>query len=116
MSTANPRYSNGSKRRALRARLLRQYGGTACEECGEILDPTIATPHPESCEVDELTPVRHGGSPLDGENTRLIHRRCNRARADRELAAERAERQATPPTFVTRRDWGAALRGRPFNT
>ncbi|WP_188491981.1 HNH endonuclease [Williamsia phyllosphaerae] len=81
MSTgANPRYANGSRRRALRARILATE--THCGICGEPVDTTIPTPHPDSPEIDEIHPLSKGGDPLSRSNCQLTHRRCNRAKSD----------------------------------
>lgn len=89
----NPRNANGHRRRQLRDRVLREED--SCWLCGENVDKALKTPHPMSPEVHELTPVSKGGDPLDRQNCRLTHRRCNRLQADR-LPAR---------TFETIRSW-----------
>lgn len=73
--TANPRYANGARRRALRARILREQD--TCWICGEDVDVTIPTPDPLSPEVHEIIAVSQGGDPLARDNTVLTHRACN---------------------------------------
>lgn len=95
MSTANPRYKNGHRRRQVRARVLREE--TVCWICGGEVDKTLPTPHPESAEVDEVVPVSAGGSPTDRRNCRLSHRRCNVGR--------NRTRQSRIVPLTTTRDW-----------
>jgi 5-methylcytosine-specific restriction endonuclease McrA len=37
--------------------------------------------------VDHLTPLAMGGNPLDRDNCRLMHRRCNTIRSNQMRAA-----------------------------
>lgn len=73
--TANPRYANGARRRALRIRILREQD--YCWICDEEVDKTIPTPDPMSPEVHEIIPIAHGGNPIDPTNCVLTHRICN---------------------------------------
>ncbi|PND58120.1 hypothetical protein CRM90_09010 [Mycobacterium sp. ENV421] len=75
----NPRYANGARRRALRARILREED--TCGICGHDVDKELLTPHPLSPEIDEIVPIAHGGDPYDRDNCRLAHRVCNRCRS-----------------------------------
>lgn len=60
--------------------------GAACGECGEPIDYTLPTPHPDSFELDHKVPLSQGGRhTLD--NVRATHRRCNRAKSDKPFAA-----------------------------
>jgi len=77
---ANPRVSNGHRRRQLRSRVLREE--THCGICGEVVDKTLHHREPMAPEVDEIIPVSLGGSPLQRSNTRLVHRVCNQRRGD----------------------------------
>lgn len=79
MTTANPRYANGHRRRNLRTRVLREE--THCGICGEEVDKSILTPDPFSPEVDEIIPISLGGDPLDRANLQLTHRQCNRCKS-----------------------------------
>lgn len=82
---ANPRYSNGHRRRELRKRVRAM--GLPCAICGRPIDYTLTTyvdprdgrrkPHPMSYELDEIVPVSKGGSPLDPRNVQPTHRICN---------------------------------------
>ena len=71
----NPRQANGHRRRALRARILREEH--TCAICGQPVDKNLKTPDPWSPEIDEITPISLGGDPLDRSNCRLTHRICN---------------------------------------
>lgn len=72
---SNPRSKYGSRRKAMRKRVLAYYD--TCYLCGKPVDKTIKTPDPLSPEVDEIVPVSRGGSPTDWNNVRLTHRQCN---------------------------------------
>ena len=86
----NPRYANGARRRAIRARW--QAIGDPCHICGKPIDYTLGMvtdprtgrrkPHPMSFVVDEIVPVSQGGDPLDFANTRPTHWICNARRGD----------------------------------
>jgi len=87
--TYNNRYSNGSARRKLRARLKSEGRGCwICRAFGrdDRIDYTLPAGHPMSFEVDELVPVSRyfeGGYPdkqscaLDYNNVDAAHRCCN---------------------------------------
>ena len=62
----NPRYGNGSKRRAVRAWLRSR--GDPCALCGKPIDYSLPSGHPMSFEVDEIVPVSKGGSPYERSN------------------------------------------------
>lgn len=95
----NPRYGNGARRTKLRQRVLAAYD--VCAICGQPVDKSLRTPDPMSAEVDEIIPVSKGGDPLDWNNVRLTHRRCNRLKSNksdehaRALLAQRPEPKAT---------------------
>lgn len=95
---SNPRYTNGSRRRALRTRILAEE--THCGLCGGEVDVTIKTPHPDSPEIDEIVPLSRGGDPLSRSNTQLTHRRCNRAKSNNSGLPTAGERH-----FATARSW-----------
>ena len=90
MAKTNPRYANGSRRRAIRARW--KSIGAPCALCGKPIDYTlgmvtdpgtgIRRPHPMSFVVDETVPVSLGGDPLDFNNTRPAHWICNARRGN----------------------------------
>lgn len=94
---SNPRYSNGARRRAIRARLM--AGDGVCAICGRAIDRCLKTPHPMSPEVDEIVPVSKGGDPLDIRNCRLVHRICNQRRGNR------ADGAPVPAPVDHSRDW-----------
>jgi 5-methylcytosine-specific restriction endonuclease McrA len=71
----NPRYANGHRRRKLRAQILAEED--VCGVCGQLVDKDLPPGLPDSAEIDEIQPISRGGSPLDRENCRLSHRRCN---------------------------------------
>lgn len=69
-----------------------------CALCGDDIDYTLPTPHPDSFEVDHIIPISQGGADsLD--NKQASHRRCNRAASDK--------RTTTRPAvwFITDRTW-----------
>lgn len=77
----NPRYANGAKRSEIRRWLLATQDH--CGICGQPIDKSLKTPHPMSAEVDEIIPISKGGSPIDKENVRLVHRCCNQRRGNK---------------------------------
>lgn len=69
---------------AQRDRLRRQVarGRPACWICGEPIDYTLPSPHPDRFELDHKVPLSKGGThTLD--NAAASHRRCNRAKSDK---------------------------------
>lgn len=96
MSASNPRRANGHRRNLIRAAVLREE--ELCWLCGQPVDKTIPTPHPDSPEVDEIIPVRNGGDPLDRNNCHLAHRRCN-------VGRNRTRPRKFVDPFETEREW-----------
>lgn len=95
MGKPNPRYSNGSRRRSLSARVRAM--GMPCHLCGLPIDYSLPGGHPLSYELDELVPVSKGGSPIDPRNVAPAHRCCNAWRGNKPIgsvAAIRAEVRA----------------------
>ena len=90
MGRPDPRKTNGSRRRAIRARW--QSIGDPCHICGMPIDYSLGMvtdqrtgrrrPHPMSLAIDEIVPVSQGGDPLDFSNTRPTHWICNARRGD----------------------------------
>ena len=90
MSKANPRYANGARRTAIRARW--RAIGDPCALCGLpidydlgfVVDPRTGKKrlHPMAFVVDEIVPVSLGGDPLDFANTRPAHNICNARRGN----------------------------------
>lgn len=95
----NPRNRNGARRRQLRARVLAAYD--TCAICGQPVDKSLRTPHPLSAEVDEIIPVSRGGNPLEWDNVRLTHRRCNRLKSNKSDEYARAQLTRTPQPKAT---------------
>ena len=69
------RYSNGSKRRKLRARVRAE--GRECGICHRPIDYSLPAGHPMSYELDEIVPFALGGSPYYYDNVQPAHRICN---------------------------------------
>lgn len=77
----NPRYANGSRRRAIRNRW--KAIGAPCGICGKPIDYELGfiidkktgkkRMHPMAFVVDEIIPVSKGGDPLAFDNTRPAH-------------------------------------------
>lgn len=93
----NPRYSNGSRRRALLAR-MRSVGGP-CWICGLPIDYGLPAGDPLSFECDELVPVSKGGSPYDPANCAHAHRCCNQWRGAKPVQEVEAVRSAVRSAF-----------------
>lgn len=117
-----PANANGHRRRQIRARVLAEE--THCALCGRLVDKSLTNmpgqhgprcadrecagcvPHPQRAEVDEDLPRARGGSALDRDNTRLMHRACNGAKGKLTIAEAHAraqgrridDRPASPPT------------------
>ena len=107
--TANPRYANGARRRALASRV--KSLGTPCHICGLPIDRSLPARHPLSFELDELVPVSRGGSPIDPQNVAASHRCCNQWRGAkpldlvakvRDVAAKAYGQWRSPLEFVER--------------
>ena len=84
----NPRYSNGSARRKVRARLKAEGRGCwICRAFGrpDTINYELPHGHPLAFEVDELIPVSKGGSPLEYDNLAAAHRRCNQWRGNKSV-------------------------------
>lgn len=106
----NPRYSNGARRRAIRARW--KAIGAPCSLCGKPIDYALPAGHPMAFEVDEIVPVSRyweGGyasaeqCAIDFRNTRPAHRRriCNQRRGNKPPKPKTGQRTGLP----TSRDW-----------
>ncbi len=96
---SNPRYSNGARRRAIRARW--KAIGAPCALCGKPIDYSLPAGHPMSFEVDEIIPVSRGGDPLDFSNTQPAHRSCNQ----RKGAGRKRQSGAQASGLPTSREW-----------
>lgn len=112
--------ANGHRRREVRKRVLAEEH--ICALCDRPVDKTLTNvpgqhgprckgddcpgciPHPLRPEVDEDLPRSRGGSPYDRENTRLMHRACNKAKGTMTLTEARAKlhiEQARPQRVIT---------------
>lgn len=78
---AKSRYSNGTARRKLRARVKAE--GRACALCGQPIDYNLPAGHPLSYELDEIVPFSLGGSAIDYANVQPTHRICNQRKSNR---------------------------------
>lgn len=99
--TSNPRYANGTARRKVRATVLREESD--CWLCGLPVDKTLPPHQDGSPEVDEVIAVSDGGDPLDRNNCRLSHRKCNHARGQKQRV--KLKQQRTLPAFTSPRSW-----------
>lgn len=97
MPKSNPRRSNGHRRDKLRQRVKAQ--GRPCAVCGRPIDYSLPAGHEWSYELDEIVPVRDGGSPYDPDNVQPVHRVCNRAKYQ---AERRGAKRPTPPVKASR--------------
>ena len=89
---------NGHAWRTLRALILGPEF-LVCGICYQPIDKTLRWPHPWSKTVDLITPWVRGGDPLDPDNLRPAHLRCNTSRG----AGGRPRRRWT--TSVHREGW-----------
>ena len=71
MPSNNKRYVNPAERNHIRRWLLKTT--EICPLCGLEIDKTIKCPHPDSAVVDEIKPIAKDGSPIDPNNTQLVH-------------------------------------------
>lgn len=62
-----------------------------CWICGSYVDQTLPRLHPMSRTVDHVIELTRGGSPLDRQNARLAHRRCNTIRSNKNRARQREQ-------------------------
>lgn len=73
MSTSTTRAQKARNKRILKA-------NPVCHICGQAIDLTLRTPHPDSGEVDHKVPRARGGTD-DLTNLASSHRRCNAAKS-----------------------------------
>jgi 5-methylcytosine-specific restriction endonuclease McrA len=57
--------------------------GLPCWLCGHEIDYDAEPGTPWSFSVDHAMPLKAGGDPLDWENFRAAHLRCNQRKGDR---------------------------------
>lgn len=98
MATTRKRDPRDHHRRRDRHRRRIAQGNPPCALCGEAIDFTLRSPHPDSYEADHIVPIAQGGAD-SVENLQASHRRCNRAAGDK--------RTRTRPAvwFITHRTW-----------
>lgn len=93
MSTGRNTATRDRHRSTIRARR------DPCALCGDPIDYTLRTPHPDSFEVDHIIAVDLGGADtLD--NKQASHRRCNRAKSNKASMPA-----ATTQPITTWRNW-----------
>jgi 5-methylcytosine-specific restriction endonuclease McrA len=56
---------------------------THCWLCRKHVDQELPRTHPMSRTVDHIHEMWQGGDPLDRQNCRLAHRRCNTIKSNR---------------------------------
>lgn len=101
---ANPRNTNGHRRRQLRRRVLASETYCAWEHCewpDQPIDKTLHYLEPLAGEVDEIIPVSLGGSPLARSNVRLLHRICNQRRGNGTRQPRVIPKASSFPTSTT---------------
>lgn len=85
---------NGRPWRTARAWVYRTQD--VCRECGELIDKTLAFPHPKSFSVDHIEPVSlRPDLALERTNLAACHLGCNSSKGN-------GSRRADTPTS---RDW-----------
>lgn len=83
---ANTQWSNSAHVRDRHRARLRAEGGP-CHICGQPIDYTLKSPDPMSFELDHLkSKFRFPELAFDPSNMASSHRKCNRAKSDREYA------------------------------
>lgn len=81
------RVRSGRPWRTLQAQVWRDE--THCWICRRWVDQDLSHEHPMSRTVDHVHMLRDGGPPLDRDNCRLAHRRCNTVRSNQLRAGKR---------------------------
>lgn len=94
----DPRYANSSKRKRVRKQVLNEE--STCHLCDQHVNVKLAKGLPGSPELDELTPIAHGGNPYARDNIRLAHRHCNQQRSDGTIHEARALLEVNKPTYT----------------
>lgn len=102
------RYSNGSRRRKIRARIKAM--GLPCALCGAPIDYSLPAKDPMSFEVDEIIPVSLGGDHLDINNCQPAHRICNERKGNKLFyCAETPNNKSIESNIKPSRGWGSKL-------
>lgn len=63
---------------------------THCYWCGQYVDQTLPPKHPMGRTADHVREIHEGGHPLDRDNTRLMHRKCNTEKSNQVRARRKA--------------------------
>lgn len=111
---SNPRYANGHRRRRRRAELLAQGARCVWAGCrwpgdwlGLSMTQTLSHLDDRFPVVDEIIPIKYGGSPTAADNTRLLHRWCNAQRgAGREPKTIVVQESTPRPPITSSPGWG----------
>lgn len=125
MAGRNPRYYavGGWKARnaAIAVCRARAAAGEPCAICGQPIDVARAwivdddgrrKRDPLSCECDEVVPVSRGGSPVDLENVRPVHRICNERRGAGRDVLRRSKASETLKRLMTHETGEGVAAGR----
>ena len=84
MATPTPRTPRNTAQQARdRARIARTKPN--CHICGEPINYTLKTPHPDSYELDHIVPLKRGGAD-NINNKAASHRKCNSRKRARLVA------------------------------
>lgn len=88
---AGNKYRNARAREALKKIVF--AGHPPCYLCGLPIDYSLPKGLIGSPEMDDIIPVSKGGNPLDADNLRAVHKRCNGRRGNVDInVAMRNER------------------------
>lgn len=95
-SKHNLHNANGHRRRQLTKRI--KATATHCALCNQPLNPTAKWPAADCTVIDEDIARKHGGNPLDPNNTNALHNKCNRWKSTMTLNQARQLLQAGATT------------------
>lgn len=125
MPSSNPRYNAVGGWRARNAVMAacraRAAAGEPCALCGMPIDVARGwivdadgkrKRDPLSCECDEVVPVSRGGSPVDLENVRPVHRICNERRGAGRDVLRRSKPSDTAKRLTTHETVSSVTAGR----
>lgn len=94
MGKRNNRWNNGARRRKVQEKIRQQ--GRPCALCGRPIDyslPHLITlpnskklVHPASMVIDEIIPVKYGGSEIQLTNCQPAHAACNAVRGAKPMS------------------------------
>lgn len=93
MQKQKGRFSNGARRRKLQEKY--RHSQEPCHLCGRPIDYSLphilklpdgsSVVHPASFVIDEIIPVKYGGSAIQATNTAPAHAACNSVRGAKSL-------------------------------